>query len=178
MNQNQEHDKTSDLDAQDTTHDSQATIFEQELHKCRAQQDELKNKLMHVTADFDNYKKRIEKDRLALTTSAQTAIIADVLSIVNDFDRALAESQKQAVSEEQKAWLAGFELIKKSLYKLLNTYQVQEITQVTTFDPQLHEALMHVNSPEHKAGDIVQVLEKGFTMRGHVIRPAKVSVAQ
>lgn len=151
---------------------------QQELALCKAQQEELRNKLIHAAADFENYKKRVEKERLQLVSSAQGVVLSDIISCINDLDRALLESQKQAKTDEQKAWLAGFELIKKSLYKLLQSYDVQEITQVRTFDPQLHEALMHVSSEQHKAGDIVTVLEKGFMLKDHVLKPAKVSVAQ
>ena len=60
----------------------------------------------------------------------------------------------------------------------MKQHGIQEISDNKTFNPELHEALMHVESPEHVSGDIVQVIQKGYTYNGHVIRPAQVSVAK
>jgi molecular chaperone GrpE len=149
-----------------------------ELTSCKAQLEEVKNRLMRATADFENFKKRLEKERGQWAYTAQAAVLNDLLPIVNDFERALTESQKQATVAELKAWLVGFEMIRKSLYKLLHKYEVEEITDFSVFNPELHEALMRVESHDHKSGEVVAVLEKGFTFRGQVLRPAKVSVAQ
>lgn len=149
-----------------------------ELATCKAQLEEVKNRLMRATADFENFKKRLEKERAQWAYTAQASVLTDLLPIVNDFERALTESQKQATVPELKAWLAGFELIRKALYKLLHKYEVEEIADFSVFNPELHEALMRVDSADHKSGEVVAVLEKGFTFRGQVLSPAKVSVAQ
>jgi molecular chaperone GrpE len=83
-------------------------------------------------------------------------------------------------AQDKKIWLAGFALIRASLYKVLEKYGVKPMTpqQYAHFDPHVHEAIMHIESAEHKSGEIVQVLLQGFMMGDQVLRPAQVSVAK
>lgn len=160
------------------TNNENGSAVEVELTACKLLVQDLKNRLVRSAADFENFKKRQEKERAQWVNTAQASVFNDLLPIVNDFERALTESQKQATTPELKAWLAGFELIRKALYKLLHQYEVEEITDFSVFKPELHEALMRVSSSGHESGEVVSVLEKGFTLRGNVLRPAKVSVAE
>lgn len=145
---------------------------------CCAELEELKHKLLVSRADFENFKKRIQKEKQDWIASAQGHVITDILSVIDDFDRAFHEYRKQENSTEKDMWLKGFELIYASLYKLLDKYHVREIKEVQTFDPTLHEAVMHVDAPDHESGTIVHVLQKGFMLNDVVLRPAKVSVAK
>jgi molecular chaperone GrpE len=168
-----------------TMHAAQAQGGDSELHKCQLQVQELhkqieesKEKVLRVSADFENFRRRMDKERAQWMQTAQSEVLDDLLDVVNDVDRALTELRKKEHGNDQAVWLAGFELIQKSLQKMLTQYEVQEITQVRTFDPQLHEALLRVASPEHQSGDIITVMERGFMLKGNVLRPAKVSVAE
>lgn len=145
---------------------------------CASELTSVKEQLVRLGADFQNYKKRTEKDRAEWSSSAQAAVLLELLPLVDDFDRALSEAQKEGVNPEFAQWLAGFELIHKALYELLKNRKVEPIDQITTFDPELHEALMQVESEEHESGQIVQIMQRGFTFNGKVLRPAKVSVAK
>ncbi|MCA9769769.1 nucleotide exchange factor GrpE [Candidatus Dependentiae bacterium] len=144
---------------------------------CCVQLEQIKNTLVHVTADFENFKKRTEKEKIEWIVAGKKQFILDVLEIVDDFDRALQEHKKKKDSNLD-AWLQGFELIGSALYKLLEKHNVYEIKNTTTFDPELHEALTQVESDEHTSGNIVMVLQKGFMFDDVVLRPAKVSVAK
>ena len=104
-------------------------------------------------------------------------MIVDLLPVIDDFDRALEEAEKENVDESAQ-WLEGVKMIHKAFYEYLKKQDVAEIEQMQTFDPELHEALMQVESEDHKEGDIVQVLQRGFTLKEKVIRPAKVSVCK
>ena len=75
-------------------------------------------------------------------------------------------------------WMQGFSMIHKELSAYLKKQDVIEIEQMVTFDPELHEALMQVESEDHKEGDITQVLQRGYALKGKVIRPAKVAVCK
>ncbi|MFS8506539.1 MAG: nucleotide exchange factor GrpE [Candidatus Babeliales bacterium] len=145
---------------------------------CQVELTAIKEQLVRLGADFQNYKKRIERDKSEWYQTAQSQLLLDLLPIIDDFDRAMQESKKGDVSPELVQWIAGFELIYKGLTELLKQRSVVEIDQVKTFDPQLHEALMQVDSPGHKTDEIVQVLQRGFMFNGKVLRPAKVSVAK
>lgn len=143
----------------------------QQLNECLVQKDEWKDRCLRTAADFENYKKRAEKERSAWITSAQTSILSDLLNIVDDFDRAFAQAK-----EDQS--IAGFALIHKEFHKFLDKHGISEIKETKQFDPNLHEAIMNVESADHESGSIVQVLQKGYMYKGQVLRPAKVSVAK
>jgi molecular chaperone GrpE len=150
---------------------------EAELESCRQELAQMKDRLQRISADFENFKKRIERDRLLWTDTLEAELIRELLPVVDDFDRALVEQRKASQSPESLSYITGFELIAKGLYKFLTAHNVREITNLTTFDPQFHEAVMSVTSPDHKTGDIVAVLQKGFQYKDVVLRPAKVTVA-
>ncbi len=136
----------------------------------------VKEKFARLTADFQNYKKRSETDKLMWIDRSRCDVLGGILSIVDNFDRALEEAQATQ-NESLASWLVGFELIHKALYEFLASQKVTAISQVTVFDPTLHEAVMQVESPDHHSGQIVKVFEKGFMYKDMVLRTAKVSVA-
>ena len=146
------------------------------LDVCRVQLAQAKERYMYLQAEFDNYKKRLEKERTSWIDAAQDVVIVDVLSTVDDMDRALQELQ--ALPKELSVHLAGFEMIAKSLHKILKKYDVEEIPYSKTFNPEYCEAVMQVASPDHQSGEVVSILQKGSMRKGRVLRPAKVSVAQ
>lgn len=147
-----------------------------ELFACIAERDSWKEKFLRLQADYDNFTKRNEKERLQWRDTLQSALLLDILPIVDDFDRAFEKQNEADISLQN--WLAGFEMIRKSLQKFLEKYNVKEIPATLPFDPEYHEALMQVESPSHQAGEIVGILQKGYTFRDEVLRPAKVSVAK
>jgi len=156
------------------TYAQQETV--EELQRCLANSQEWQNKFLRATADYENLTRRVQKERAQWMTTAQTEVLSNVLALVDDFDRAL--NQPKPDDARLDAWLAGFSLIAQSLQKLLKKFEVTEIIDFSVFNPELHEAVMQVESAEHTSGDIVQVLQKGYLLKGSVLRPAKVSVAQ
>jgi len=171
-------DQTTQGAPQPTTNDAELKKCQLHVQELQKQADECKEKVLRVSADFENFRRRMDKERAQWLQTAQGEVLDNVLDVVSDVERALTELRKKEQMHDQAVWLSGFELIQKSLHKLLQQYDVQEITQIKTFDPQLHEALLHVKSPEHQSGDVISVMEKGFMFKGNVLRPAKVSVAE
>lgn len=160
----------------ENTQESVATDKEA-LEKAQATIADWAEKYLTLTADFENYKKRVNSERADWATDAQKRIVLDLLAIVDNFERAL-EQEKKREDNANIAWLAGFEMIYQSLEKALAKYGVQAITDFSVFNPKYHEALMQVESGKHKSGEVVQVLQKGYMMNDKVIRPATVSVAK
>jgi molecular chaperone GrpE len=157
---------------------SEAILTEKEqLEKANAAVSEWIEKFLSLTADFQNYKKRITQERIDWAQDAQKLVFIDILAVIDNFERAL-DQEKKRENSEGIAWLAGFEMIYQSLEKFLVKFGVQEITDFSVFNPKYHEALLQIESNEHKSGEIVQVLQKGYTMQDKVIRPAIVSVAK
>ena len=144
---------------------------------CEQECDNYKAQFMRVTADFENFKRRQEKEQAQWYQQAQADLLKNLLVVVDNFDRALHEKQTER-TPELESWLQGFELIHKSIKKLLKDYEVEELKNMTEFDPQFHEALAQVEAEDKKAGEIVDVLEKGYTFKGTLLRPAKVTVVK
>lgn len=146
---------------------SQATAQEHETLK--KERDEWKDKCLRIAADFENYKKRSIKDREQWQQLITTKVLGDVLAIVDDVERAVAAEQDGA---------QGLQVMYQQLLSLLQAYNVQEITEVAAFNPELHEAVTQVPSQEHASGAIIEVLQKGYRLGDVVLRPAKVAIAQ
>lgn len=137
------------------------------LENCSKQQ-------LYIKAEFDNYKKRIEKEQKIWTDRAQENILIDLLPIIDNFDLAL-EYIKDTPKECAGAF-GGIELITKEFHKFLNKYNITEISNLEKFDPEFHEAVMQEAHETKNSGDIIKVLQKGYAHKGKVIRPAQVSV--
>lgn len=163
--------KNSDVKTHPHEQEDQAAI-----DACRKELAQAKERYLYLQAECDNYKKRIEKERASWIDAAQDAVLIDVLGIVDDMDRALQGLQN--IPEGLLVHVTGFEMIAKSLHKILSKYQVQEIPYAKHFDPEYYEAVMQVASEKHQSGEIVSILQKGYVRKDRVLRPAKVSVAQ
>jgi len=166
------------MQAESETQGAAPSETEQKLQACQTELADWKDRFMHVTADMQNYKRRMESERVMWAHRAQEKVLLGLLAIVDDFDRALAEHEKVEHTEDLDAWLQGFELIGKSLYKYLASVGVQPIEQVNTFDPELHEAVVQIEAADKASGDIVEVMLKGYMFNDAVLRPAKVVVAK
>jgi molecular chaperone GrpE len=169
-------DETSE-NAPESNSESTVSSEKEALEKAQAAVADWTDKYLTLTADFENYKKRVSSERADWANDAQKRIVLDILDVVDNFERAL-EQEKKREDNAGVAWLAGFEMIYQSLEKVFAKYGVQVITDFSVFNPKYHEALMQVESDKHKSGEIVQVLQKGYMMNDKVIRPATVSVAQ
>jgi len=153
-------------------------MLKEELESCKIEVAELKDKFVRLNADCENFKKRMLEQQKLWVGTAQAEIFSDLLTIVDNFERALAEHKKQEKTSERKVWIEGFTLIYQSLITLLHKSGVEEIIEHGTFNPVYHEALVQVDSPDHESGAIVEIMQKGYSFKGKVLRPAKVSVAK
>ena len=137
--------------------------------------DDLFDRLLRKTAEFDNYRRRIERERREQADQAVVGILQEVLSVVDDFDRALTvESDEQA-----GAYRKGVELIHAKLHDLLRKYKVHPFETVgTDFDPNMHQAVMHEVSSEHREGEVMSELQRGYMLGDKLLRPAMVKVAK
>lgn len=149
-----------------------------ELFKVTA---EYANYKRSIEADFANYKRRVEKERLEWALASQSSVLSTLLPFVDDFDRALQSSEQAKALQENpefKTWTDGFQLLSKNLHKSLETLGVSKIDCSGDFNPELHEAMVQVDSADHQSGQIVQVLSQGYSFKGQIIRHARVSVAK
>ncbi len=163
---------------QSSSSELQDTELQKELEACKTMADEWKDKYVRSIAEFENYKKRVFQDQKIWIGTAQAEILGDLLDIVDDFERAIAQQENKELPAELTVWFEGFALTHQSLQKLLNKFGVEEITQNDEFNPVYHEAMLQVDSEAHESGAVVEVMQKGYRFKGKVLRPAKVSVAK
>jgi molecular chaperone GrpE len=145
-----------------------------EMAKLTADLEELRQTLLRRQADFDNYRKRIEKERFDDTKRATARVIESLIPVIDGFEHALAAHREAEYENYRK----GFELIYKQLLDNLNRLGVERIDPVgKSFDPHLHQAMDRTETAEHADGTILQVFQPGYVFHGRVLRPAMVRVA-
>jgi molecular chaperone GrpE len=130
------------------------------------------DRYLRLAADFDNYRKRVAREQLELTKRATERLVAELLPVLDDLERALeaAERHEEAKLEE------GVRLVHRSLADALRREGLAEIDTNGRFDPHVHEALLSQPS-EAEEGSVVQVIQKGYRLGERVLRPARVVVA-
>ena len=148
-----------------------------QLRDCQQQVAEWKDKYLRLNADLDNLNRRAAKDRALSIHTAQVTLLLPLLTIVDDFERALAANQG-TTPLEIKGWAEGISMIYASLAKYLQSVGVEPMKSYDHFNPEQHEALTQVDAEGKATGDIVAVLQKGYLFKGEVLRHAKVSVAK
>jgi len=151
--------------------------LQDQLDQCRQEVEEWRERYARAGADLENYRKRAAKDMAVCTVLAQSRLFGELLPIVDNFDRALAQEADGAPGE-LRAWCDGVRMIRESLAKLLQSHGVKEMDTYEIFDPCYHEAVAQVESDEHESGAIVEVVQKGYLFDGNVLRPAQVTVAK
>lgn len=166
--------ETTEKDAQETAENAQEE--EQDaLAEAQKQIDELKDKYLRAIAEFDNYKKRVIKEKAELIRNGGEKAVTAILPVLDDLERALSDK-----SEDPKAIKDGFLLIFNKFLKSLETLGVKKIeTQDKDFDTDYHEAVAMVpGMGDDKKGKVVDCLQTGYSMNDKVIRHAKVAVGQ
>jgi len=140
--------------------------------------DEWKDKYLRAHADFENTKKRLAKDKSAAISYANESFAKDILAVVDSFEQAIASigsADEDNSSEILEKMREGVHLTYDQLKKVLEKNSIKEIENDGAYDPNLHQAIMQVDSDDHESGEIVQVMQKGYTIKDRVLRPSMVS---
>ncbi len=134
------------------------------------------NQYARLQADFDNYRRRTKEEQARLSKTVTASIIKKFLPVLDNLDRALAHMSKD---ENAGPYLEGFQLMEKVFNKVMQEFGLVEIdAQGKPFDPYYHEALMEIQSDDVEEDTVAAVLQKGYMMKGKVIRPAMVIVCK
>ncbi len=144
-----------------------------ELAEVTRERDEYLDNLQRLKAEFDNYRKRAARDQQSLVARAHERLVKELLPVVDDLGRALeaAEDHEEAKLED------GVRLVHRQLTEVLAKEGLVEIDTEGLFDPNVHEALLAQPS-EAESGTVIGVLQKGYRLGDHVLRPARVIVAE
>ena len=141
----------------------------------RRERDDYHDRWLRKTAEFDNYRKRIERERREQADQAVVHLLQELLLVVDDFDRALTVE----AGGEADAYRKGVELIHQKLHDLLRKRGVKAFDSLgADFDPNIHQAVMHEASPDHREGEVIGEMQKGYMMGDRLLRPAMVKVAK
>jgi len=140
------------------------------------QRDDYYDRLLRKTAEFDNYRKRTERDRLAQNEAAAANILGELLPLMDDLERAL---KADAGSEGGEAYRRGVELIHKQLGEILRKRGVREIEALgADFDPHYHQAVSYEPAEGRREGEVIEVFRRGYMLGDRLLRPSMVKVAK
>jgi molecular chaperone GrpE len=162
-------------DAPPAANDATPAASGPDVDTLQRERDDFYDRLLRKTAEFDNYRKRVERERREHADQAVVSLLLDFLSVVDDFDRALAAEASESVASYKK----GIELIHAKLHDMLKKRGVRAIPALgVEFDPNLHQAVINETSPSHREGEVIGELQRGYTINDRLLRPAMVKVAK
>lgn len=154
---------------------SKVKLLEKKLKDEVQKSKEHLDRLMYLQADFENYRKRIEKTINEVTQLEKEKLIFNLLDVVDELELAISSGRK---TENHTALLEGVEMTLNKLYSTLKQEGLQIIqTAGKPFDPKLHEVVMKVTTKEYEEGEIIEDVRKGFIFRDKVMRPSMVKIA-
>jgi molecular chaperone GrpE len=147
---------------------------EPETAKLLNELDDLRQTLLRRQADFDNYRKRIERERAEDSKRATARLMEGLIPVIDGFEHALAAHREK----EYEVYRRGFELIYRQLVDNITKLGVERTDPIgKQFDPHLHQAMDRLETSDHEDGTVVQVFQPGYLFHGRVLRPAMVRVA-
>ena len=150
-----------------------------ELKECQEELAKEKEKYIRAHADFENMKKRIEREKHNALIYANEAFAKDLLTVLDTFENALksveqVEANEEAINEIKK----GMTLTYEQLLSILKKHGVEEVECEGEFNPEFHQAVTQMDSDEHESGEIVQVLQKGYKLKERLLRPSMVATCK
>jgi molecular chaperone GrpE len=145
------------------------------IEAIQREKDALQDRLLRTAAEFDNYRKRMDRERRDLSEFASADVLKELLPILDNFERAL----QAPATPETDAFRKGIELIHKQMLDLLKKRGVTPIEALGhDFDPNFHQAVIHEASADHREGEVMQELQRGYLLGDRLLRPAMVKVAK
>jgi len=168
-----------DLESQDAEAKSEGLepvpepAVEEEAEQLKTELDHVRDIYLRKLAEFDNFRKRVEREREDIRLAGVEEIVRELLPVLDNFERAL-----QHAEDDSGAFQQGVEMIAKQLWDTLERRGVKELNPVgKPFDPELHEAVQRVEDGQHPPGTVAWVMLKGYIMGDRLVRPAMVGVA-
>lgn len=150
--------------------------LEEQLAAAQAEAEDYKDRWMRSQAEFANARKRMDKQRIELFSTATADVMKKLLPVLDDFDRAM-ENVPETISED--SWFEGVQLVQRKLGGILETFNVVPIEALgEPFDPNIHEAISQEPTDEFDSGSVCRELQAGYKIGDRVIRPSLVIVAE
>ncbi len=177
LNNGEQENAPSQEECQEATGEAAEETLESKLSKSESQVDELKDRLLRQMAEFDNYRKRTMKEKAEIILNGSAGVVTDILPVIDDLERAIANSAK---SEDYEALKEGVELIYNKLMHILEQKGLQKISPMNEpFDTDFHEAIAMIPAPsEDLKGKVLDCAIDGYKLNDKVLRHAKVAVGE
>jgi molecular chaperone GrpE len=151
-----------------------APALADEIVELRKERDALHDRLLRQAAEFDNYRKRVDRERKDASQYAAIEFVEELLPIVDDFERAL-----QTDAPGAEVYRQGLEIIHRALMEMLRKRGVTPIDAVgSDFDPQVHQAVAYEEHPDRRDGEVIEEFRRGYRLGDRLVRPAMVKVAK
>ena len=183
-NMQEQEDKNSEPEMKDGEYAEAADQVEQlkaEVSSARQEAAETYERLLRLSAEFENYKKRMQRQTEGHRKYANESLIKDLLGVVDNLERALNASQQQSENNEKRdaCMIEGLEMTLNEIRKVLKKYHVEPVEALgKPFDPTFHEAVMQQPSEDHPDNTVIQEMQKGYMLHDRLIRPAMVVVSK
>jgi len=163
------------LDDEDMTPLEKKLTLEAELVKTKAKAEEHYGQLQRLQADFDNYRKRTQKEKIELIKYASERLVGELLPVLDNFERAVIAAK---ANPDFTSFSQGVEMILRQMQTALSKEGLKAMEAVgQPFDPNLHEAVLRVESEEHPENTVVEEIQKGYYLKEKVLRPCMVKVS-
>lgn len=163
------------LDDEDMTPLEKNLTLEAELVKAKAKAEDHYGQLQRLQADFDNYRKRTQKEKAELIKYASERLVGELLPVLDNFDRAVSAAK---VNPDFTSFSQGVKMILRQMQTALSKEGLKAMDAVgQPFDPNLHEAVLRVASEEHPENTVVEEVQKGYYLKEKVLRPCMVKVS-
>jgi molecular chaperone GrpE len=163
-------------DTDDATAAQEPTADSPAIAEAERQRDEFKDLLLRKTAEFENYRKRTERERAAMVENASAGVIEEILPLVDDLERALSTDPG---IEGTEAFRRGVELIHRQLTETLRKRGVKPVEALgADFDPHYHQAVAYEPAEGRREGEIIEEFRRGYTLGDRLLRPSMVKVAK
>ena len=177
LNSAEQNSETAQPDKEENNQEAQEETAETKLVKSEAEVADLKDRLLRQMAEFDNYRKRTMKEKAELILTGSAGVVTDILPVIDDLERAIANSAK---SEDYNALKEGVELIYNKLMHILEQKGLQKISPKNEpFDTDFHEAIAMIPAPsEDLKGKVLDCAIDGYKLNDKVLRHAKVAVGE
>ena len=148
------------------------------LERLEGERDEYYDRLLRTQAEFDNYRKRMGKEKVDVRMESQSAPIRELLPVLDACEKGLETLSNTSIDPQLRPYYEGYELLLTQLKSVLARFEVEVIPGIgTQFDPNVHEAVLREFTTDHEDGAIVDEYRKGYTIRGRLLRASQVKVA-
>jgi len=149
--------------------------METKITELTQQAEDSHNRYLRVQADFDNFRRRTQREKEELAQYASLKLIEQLLPVVDNFERALLAAEE---SEAKDSFQVGMDMIHRQMIQVLEAEGLRKMDAVgTPFDPEMHQAVMREESEEHEEGIVLEVIQNGYWLKDKVLRPAMVKVS-